>query len=163
MLRRVKQALTFFFSWLAALLILFEEWGWEPLARALGVLGRLPFFAWLERRIARLPPYAALAVFFVPALGLLPVKVAALWLIGAGRPGLGLVVILVAKVAGTAMVARIFMLTRDSLMQLAWFARLYARWSAFKERLIAMARASAPWREARRLKAALRRLWRRRS
>jgi hypothetical protein len=163
LLRFLKQALKFALRWLLALLILFEEWGWEPLARLLGVLGRLPFFAWLERHIAKLPPYAALAVFFVPALALLPVKLVALWLIGSGRPGLGLLVIVIAKVVGTAMVARLFMLTRDSLMRLAWFARWHARWSIFKESLIAMVRASAPWRAARMLKASLRRFWRRRS
>jgi hypothetical protein len=30
------------FSGLLALVILFEEWGWEPLQRALARLGRLP-------------------------------------------------------------------------------------------------------------------------
>jgi len=49
-------------TWLLALLILFEEWGWEPLARVLGRLAELPVVGWLERRVARLPSYAALAV-----------------------------------------------------------------------------------------------------
>ena len=35
----------------------------------------------MERRIASLPPYAALAIFLVPTLLLLPVKLLALWLI----------------------------------------------------------------------------------
>lgn len=148
--------------WAIALVLLFEEWGWEPLARALARLGRLPVFAWLERRIAALPPYAALAVFFVPALLLLPVKLAALWLIGKGRTMLGLAVIVLAKLVGTAIVARLFMLTRDSLLRLAWFAHWYGRWSAWKNALLAYVRASAPWQQARRLKAALRRAWRRR-
>ena len=60
---------------LVALLLLFEEWGWEPLAALLARLGKLPAVAWLERRIASLPPYGALVTFFVPALMLLPVKV----------------------------------------------------------------------------------------
>jgi hypothetical protein len=66
---------------LVALLLLFEEWGWEPLAALVARLSRLPFFAWLEGRIRALPPYAALATFFVPALMLVPVKIAALFLI----------------------------------------------------------------------------------
>ena len=47
---------------LLALLILFEEWGWEPLHRALLWLGRLAVMRQLEAAIARLPPGAALAV-----------------------------------------------------------------------------------------------------
>ncbi|HET9645537.1 MAG TPA: hypothetical protein VFP68_19745 [Burkholderiaceae bacterium] len=146
---------------LVALLILFEEWGWEPLARQLAKLGRLPFFAWLERRISSLPPYAALVVFFVPAVALLPVKVAALWLIGHGQAMLGLVVIVLAKLIGTAVVARLFILTRDSLMQLAWFERGYRRWIAWKEAVLAQVRTSALWRAGRRLKTVLRRRLRR--
>ena len=65
-----------------ALLILFEEWGWEPLKRAMAWLMRWAPLAWLERVIARLPPYPALLVFFAPTLLLLPIKLAALWLIG---------------------------------------------------------------------------------
>src|SRR4249920_3417786 len=53
-------------TWLLGLLILFEEWGWVPLARLLGAFSRLPFIAWLERRISALPPGLALLVFLVP-------------------------------------------------------------------------------------------------
>jgi hypothetical protein len=150
-------------QWLLALALLFEEWGWEPLARLLGQLARLPIIGWLERRIAALPPYGALAVFFLPALLLLPVKLLALWLISQGRTLLGVTVIVAAKLLGTAIVARLFMLTQQQLMQLAWFARIYARWTDWKEALLAQVRASRPWRIARWLKLRVRRLWRRRA
>ena len=106
-----------------------------------------------------LPPYAALALFALPALLLLPVKLAALWLIHQGRTMLGLAIIVIAKVIGTAIVARLFTLSQPALMQLGWFARLYTRWSAWKEGLLAWVRASAAWRAARALKARLRRQW----
>ena len=142
----ILRSLRRLFETVVALLILFEEWGWEPLQRALALLARLPPLAWLERRIAALPPYAALAVFIVPTLLLLPVKVAALWLLGAGRAGLGLALIVVVKLAGTALVARLFQLTRPALMQLAWFARCHARWTVWKAALLARVRASWAWR-----------------
>jgi hypothetical protein len=91
------------FSGLLALLILFEEWGWEPLQRALAWIGRLPGLRWVERRIQALPPYAALALFLLPTAMLLPVKLLALWLIGQGKVWAGTLVILGAKVVGTAM------------------------------------------------------------
>ena len=148
-------------SWPLALIILFEEWGWVPLARALAWLGRLPVLAWIERRVRALPPYAALALFAVPTLTLLPVKLLALWLIGMGRTGLGLLVIVLAKIVGTAVVARLFILTQPALMQLAWFARWYARWTAWKTELLAQVHASRVWRGAHALNLVVRRRLRR--
>lgn len=138
-----------------ALLILFEEWGWEALSAALGQLARLPPVRWLETRIAALPPYGALAVFLLPSLLLVPVKLAALWLIAHGHAGLGLLLVVLAKLVGTAVLARLFSLTRASLMRLAWFARLHDRWIAFKDELLAAVRASAVWQSAHRLRHAL--------
>ena len=149
------------FQWAVALLILFEEWGWVPLANALARLGRLPVFRWLEARIQSLPPYAALLVFFAPTIALLPVKIFALWLIGQGRSFLGVAVIVVAKIAGTAVVARLFMLTQPALMQLPWFARLYVRWTTWKDALVAQVRASAAWQAIARAKMEARALWQR--
>ena len=148
-------------GWLLALVILFEEWGWEPLQRALTWVGRLPGLRWLERRIQALPPYGALGLFLLPTLMLLPIKLLALWLIGQGKVFSGTLVILSAKVVGTAIVARLFSLTKTSLMQLDWFARLYTRWTAWKEGLLAQVRASWPWRFGRVIKHRIRQRWQR--
>lgn len=144
-LRRLLEALV-------AVVILFEEWGWEPLKRAMAFIARWPPLAWIERRIAALPPAAALLVFFGPTLLLLPVKLGALWLIGRGYALAGLVVIVVAKLAGTALLARLFQLTQPALMRMAWFASLYGRWTAWKEAVLARVRASWAWRGGRLLR-----------
>lgn len=149
------------FGWLLALLILFEEWGWEPLQRALAWVGRLPGLRWLERRIQTLPPYAALALFLLPTLMLLPVKLLALWFIGQGKVLSGTLVILSAKLVGTAIVARLFSLTQPALMQLAWFARAYTRWVGWKDALLTQVRATWPWRLGRLLKRRMRQRWQR--
>ena len=146
-------------SWPLALLILFEEWGWEPLQAALVRLGRWLGLAWLEARIRTLPPYAALASLLLPSLLLIPVKLAALWAIGHGHAVLGMLIIVAAKIGGTAVVARLFTLTKDTLLQLAWFANLYGRWARFKEGLLQQVRASWPWRAGRALKRQWRRRW----
>jgi hypothetical protein len=151
-------------SALLALVILFEEWGWEPLQRALAQLARLPLIGWLEDRIQALPPYAALAVFALPALALLPVKLLALSWIAGGHLMAGAAVVVAAKIVGTALVARLFVLTRPSLMTLAWFAKAYGRWSVWKEAVFARVRASWPWRAGRVAKRRVQRLvarWRR--
>ena len=147
-----------------ALVILFEEWGWAPISRLMARIGDLPVFRQIEALIKRLPPYAALALFLLPTLMLLPIKLLALWLIGIGRAKLGLLVILLAKVVGTAVVARLFALTQPALMQLAWFARWYARWLDWKGQLLSWVRASAAWRWGRafkrRVRSQVRRLFR---
>lgn len=147
-------------KWLLALVILFEEWGWEPLQRVLVRIGRWPGFAWIESAVRRAPPWLALLLFCVPALLLLPVKLMALWLIGMGHALTGLALIVLAKLAGTAIVARLFSLTQPTLMQLAWFVRWYGRWIHWKGELLAQVRASGPWRMARVLRRQTRRWWR---
>ena len=144
-----------------ALLILFEEWGWEPAKRAMAWVMRWPPLAWLERGITRLPPSAALVVFFAPALLLLPVKLSALWLIGQGHALIGLVVIVIAKIAGTALIARLFHLTQPALMKLEWFARFYNGWSLWKEAMFMRVRASWVWRAGRVIKKRVVQRWRR--
>ncbi|HWP10232.1 MAG TPA: hypothetical protein VNN06_00300 [Ramlibacter sp.] len=144
---------------LVALILLFEEWGWEPLAALLANLARLPLWGWIERRIAALPPVGAVAVFALPALALFPVKLLALFLIGRGHALMGVSVLLAAKLLGTAILARLFTLTQPALMRLAWFAHWYPRWKAWKDGVMAQVRSSPLWRAARRWKARSRVWW----
>ena len=122
--------------------LLFEEWGWEPLAACFAV----PVWRQLERLVVRLPPWAALLVFGVPVLALAPLKLMAVYLFSRGHFTLGLGLLLSAKLAGTALAARLFQLTQPALMQLAWFAAAYTRWKAWKDRILRQARGSWPWR-----------------
>ena len=135
------------------LVLLFEEWGWVPLARAFAALGRLPLWGRLELRISQLSPWAALLAFGVPALALIPIKLLALYMFGQGHVAIGLSLVIGAKITGTALAARLFQLTQPALMQLRWFARLYVPWKVWKDRKLAQIRASALWRSSGRLKA----------
>lgn len=135
-----------------ALFLLFEEWGWEPLAAAFAALRQLPLWGRLERLIAGLPPWAALLAFGVPVVALLPIKLLVLYLLSKGHVVSGLVLLVGAKLAGTALLAWLFTLTQPALMRLAWFARWYPRWTAWKNRLMDEVRRSAPWQVVRQLK-----------
>lgn len=141
-------------------LLLFEEWGWEPLAALVARLSHLPLLAALEERLRRLPPWGALLAFFVPVLLLLPVKVLALFLFGRGHAASALTVLVLAKLVGTAIVARIFQLVEGPLMRIPWFARWYPRWKAWKDRVLDFVRQSRPWRLVRALYRRLARSWR---
>ncbi|MGE0698556.1 MAG: hypothetical protein AB7O57_05620 [Hyphomicrobiaceae bacterium] len=136
-----------------ALVILFEEWGWRPLSAAIARLARVEVVARLERAIVALPPWPALGVFLVPSLLFLPLKLAALWLIGGGHLLWATLLFAFAKIAGTALYARIFQLTQPTLMQLAWFARAYNWFMPWKEAIVAHAKSTAAWKAAMALKA----------
>ena len=144
-----------------ALLILFEEWGWEPLRRIFARWAQLPVIRQFEGLLRRLPPRAAVVVLLLPSLLILPVKLLAVWLVAQGKVVLGLAVIVAAKLLGTALLAWLFHLIQPALMQLPWFARLYTRWTAWKAELLAWVRASPVWRTARAIRLQVRR-WRRR-
>jgi len=144
---------------LAAIIIFVEEWGWRPLTAFAAVLARWLHLQRLEARIAASPPIVALLLFLAPAVLLFPIKLLALWLIGQGETGLGVFIIVAAKVLGTAFVGRLFILVEPQLMTFAWFARALHWWRATKARIGERVRRSAPWRAAR----ALRRLWRARA
>ena len=85
----------------------------------------------------------------VPAVLLFPIKLLALWLIGEGHTALGIGVIVAAKLVGTALVGRLFILVEPQLMQFAWFARALGWWRVTRERIRSAARRSAVWRAAR--------------
>jgi hypothetical protein len=140
-----------------ALVILFEEWGWRPLAELIGRLARWQPWARVETAIARLPPYAALFVFVLPSGLLLPLKFLALLLVGRGQWALAAVLFAAAKVGATALVARLFMLTQPALMQIGWFAWAYDTLMPWKDALVERVRASTVWRLGRVVKERMRR------
>ncbi|MEJ8850937.1 hypothetical protein [Variovorax rhizosphaerae] len=139
--------------------LLFEEWGWAPLAALAARLGRLPLWARLEHKVSALPPWGALVVLLVPMVTLFPVKLMALYFFGLGHFKTGVVLLIGAKIAGTAIVARLFQLTLPALMQLPQFAKWYPRWKAWKDRVLLQVRGSATWRAVHAFKRDMRRWW----
>jgi hypothetical protein len=152
MLEGFTMVMRWIFTPFIALFLLFEEWGWIPLAAALRRLKEIPVWAWCERRIALLPPWAALLLLLAPSVGLLPAKFMALWLIRHGQYGLGMFVFMCAKLVGTAFLARMFELTQPALMKFAWFAKWYPRWKTWKDTLLARIRLSPLWQLGRTIK-----------
>ncbi|HET7795717.1 MAG TPA: hypothetical protein VFL64_20185 [Rhizobacter sp.] len=144
--RALRRALRAVLLALAAVILFIEEWGWRPLTAAVAWFAQWPPLARLEAALRRVPPRVALALFLVPAVLLFPVKLLALWLIHLGHAALGLGVIVAAKLLGTALVGRLFVLTEPQLVQFAWFARALGWWRATKARIKAAVLRSAGWR-----------------
>jgi hypothetical protein len=127
---------------LAALLLLLEEWCWNAGLRLWRAVGRWPFMAALEERVRAMPPWAALCAFLLPGLLLFPVKLLALMAIAKGHAASGIATIVVAKLGGAAVVARLYALTLPTLLAIGWFARCHGCFMRVKQRCLAAYRAS---------------------
>ena len=147
-----------------AIWIFLEEWVWNVMLAFMAWLGKLPPVHWTETQISKLPPYAALIAFIIPGAILLPFKLAAFWLIAHGHGVYGLWVFVVAKIIGTAFLARIFSLTKPALLTIGWFKRAYLFITGWKERIYAYVRALPTYQRlreaARNLKLRMKAAWR---
>jgi hypothetical protein len=114
---------------LLALVFLLEAWLWSHLAPVVAwIVERIPLRqikAWVARSIEHLPPYATLLVFLIPVVVLFPLKLVGLWMLAHGSWLGAMTTLATAKLIGTGLMAFIFDLTRDKLLQMAWFKRLY--------------------------------------
>jgi hypothetical protein len=112
-----------------ALLFLLEAWLWDHLepfvARLVNVIPWVRLKAWLARRIEALSPWATLIVFVVPFILLLPLKLLEVWLLATQQWIAAIAVLIAAKLIGLGVTAFIFDVTRDKLLQMAWFAGVY--------------------------------------
>ncbi len=162
-IRATRSVLKLAVEILLAAIIVFEEWGWQPLSAALARLARIAIVARLEAAVAALPPWPALAVFLLPTILFTPLKLLALWLIASGKVILASLLFIFAKIAGTALYARLLQLTKPALMRLSWFAAAYNWFMPWKDRLLAHVRETAVWQRGtvvvKRIKAAARQAW----
>lgn len=155
--RPVRRPLSIALQVVAALVLLFEEWGWRPLVAALAYLTRFKLWARLELLIAGLPPYGALLALALPTSVLFPLKLVSIFLLSNGQLVAAALLFVGAKVLSTALIARLFLLTKPSLMRIGWFAAIYNVVMPWKEALFAIIRASWVWRYGRMLKNRVRR------
>lgn len=134
-MKKIKRLLLAPLTWLAAIVFLIEEAIWDWTAVFMARLGAMLPVRTIETRIATLHPGWALVTFLLPSLILIPAKLIGLHAIAAGHWLFGSAVFVLAKLMGMALFSRIFNLTRPALMQLGWFARLYAFVMHYRNRI----------------------------
>lgn len=125
MLRRLLQPV-----WvLLAIIFLIEAWLWDHLepivARVVALIPLARVKEWLAERVDALSPAMTLIVFAVPILPLFPLKLMGLWLLTHEYWLTGLSTFLFAKMLGVGVTAFLFDVTRDKLLEMHWFERLY--------------------------------------
>jgi hypothetical protein len=97
-----------------------------------------PIATWIDRHlplrklrdwIRSLPPYPSLALFSVPVIVLEPIKPIAAYLAATGQFLSGAVTFIFGELLKLVLVERLFSLTREKLMRIPAFARLYEWYS----------------------------------
>lgn len=124
-----------------AMILIVEEWLWDHLRAVLdAALAKLPLArlkAAVKDFILERSPYESLVLFAFPVVALVPLKVFGLWLFASGHWFLGMGNFLLAKLAGTALTAVLFRLTKPKLLSLPWFCSLFGTvmaWIAWAHR-----------------------------
>lgn len=148
MKQHLKRALEIAIVPLAAAIVFFEETLIKYLNVAMAAVARWPPIAKLEAWLVQLPPYAALAAFVAPSILILPIKLVALWFATMGLYGLALGAVIVGKMLGTAVLARLYRILRPTLMTIPWFARLDTWFFYWRDQAYAFVRSLGPWQRA---------------
>jgi len=114
---------------LLAIIFLIEAWLWDHLepvvAWFVALLPLRSFKQWLAERVDTLSPAMTLVVFIVPVIPLFPLKLVGLWLLAHEYWISAILTIVFAKFLGVGVAAFIFDVTRDKLLQMDWFEKLY--------------------------------------
>ena len=134
------------FGMLLALWVLAEDAFWGVFERFTAWMSRWKWLKTLEHHLAACPPYVALSLFILPGVVLLPFKLLGLWLMGNQQHMLGVMTFVLAKVVGTALGARLFVVLKPTLMSMPWFSRFWTGFVAWKTKVVAFAKTSYTYR-----------------
>src|SRR5213595_1483805 len=125
MMRRLLQP----FWVLLAVIFLIEAWLWdhlEPIVeRIVALIPLRAFKQWLSERVDTLSPAMTLIVFIVPVIPLFPLKLVGLWLLANEYWMTAILTFILAKFLGVGVAAFVFDVTRDKLLEMEWFEKLY--------------------------------------
>ncbi len=112
-----------------ALIFLLEAWLWdrvEPIIAWVVALIPLPRLKkWFAERVEHLSPGMTLLVFAVPFIVLAPLNLVEAWLLAHKYFISGTVLIVAQKIVGVGIIAFVFDVTREKLLRMDWFRRLY--------------------------------------
>ena len=143
--RHLKRALEVAIVPLAAAIVFFEQTLIKYLNVAMAAVARWPPIAKLEAWLVSLPPYAALCAFVTPSILILPIKLIALWFASIGQYELALGALIVGKMLGTAVLARLYRILRPRLMTIPWFAKADTWFFYWRDQAYAFVKSLPAW------------------
>ena len=145
----IRRSLASCLLFVAAVVLLFEEWLWEKSTAVAARLGRLPLLSDLESWIRRRDRWAALALFVAPVVVIYPFKALALYAMARGYVTGGMTAFILAKLVATALFARLYQLTEHAIIQFRWVRRTRAAFLRGRAFVHAWLDAQPPYRRAR--------------
>ena len=114
---------------LLAIIFLIEAWLWDHLepivAWFVALLPLRSFKQWLAERVDTLSPAMTLIVFIVPVIPLFPLKLIGLYLLTHEYWLSAIATILFAKLLCVGVAAFVFDVTKEKLLEMAWFEVMY--------------------------------------
>jgi len=143
--QHLKYALELLFVPVAAAIVFVEETLLHYLGLVMAAISRWPPVARLEAWLRELPPWLALMAFVAPSLLVIPIKLSAVWFAYHHKYGLALASIVIGKMLATALVARLYMVLRPSLVKMPWYLRAETWLFDWRDRLYAFVRALPAW------------------
>ena len=144
-----KRLVRFVLIILAAVWMLFEDWVWDSIVALMEAVGRLKIISRFETFLARRNPYLLLSLFIFPFLIMIPAKLYGLFLIADGKVIRGVTIFVIAKVTITALITRLFIISKDKLLQIKAFAAFYYWFKDKKEWLYSEVRKLPAWQTSR--------------
>jgi hypothetical protein len=142
-----KRAIRLTLIILAAIWMLFEDWVWDSVVALMEAVGRLKIINSFETYLARQNKYLLLTLFTFPFLIMIPAKLYGLYLITGGKVVRGVTIFVIAKGLITALVTRLFIISKDKLLLIKSFAAFYYWFKAKKEWLYSEVRQLPGWRQ----------------
>ena len=145
----LKHALELLLVPLAAAIVFLEQ----TLIRMLNVItaaaARWTPIAMLEAWLKKQPPWIALLAFAMPSVLILPIKFSAIFFAAHHRFFLAIAAVAIGKILATAIVARLYVVLRPTLMTIGWFARADTWFFYWRDQAYAFVRALPAWQAAR--------------
>jgi hypothetical protein len=127
---RLKQRLSRAMWMTLAVVFLIESWLWDHVRDGLRAFARLIGLErvdpWLRSIVSKLSPPMTLVLFVIPGAMIFPFKLVALALLANGYFVSGIIAIFAAKAFALGVMAVLFDICRDKLMQMQWFCRFYS-------------------------------------
>jgi hypothetical protein len=145
---RLKYALELLIVPLAAAVVLFEQTLIRWLNVITAAIARWAPIAALEAWLRKQPPGVALAAFVTPSILILPIKFSAIFFAAQGHYLMAIAAVVIGKMLATAIVARLYVVLRPTLMTIGWFARLDTWFFFWRDWAYAFVRALPAWQKA---------------
>ena len=144
----LKYALELLLVPLAAAVVFFEQTLIRWLNAITAALARWAPIAALEAWLKKQPPYIALMAFVMPSILILPIKLSAIYFVTHHMFMTAIAAVVIGKILATAIVARLYVVLRPTLMTIGWFARADTWFFYWRDRAYAFVRALPAWQKA---------------